>query len=110
MNGLCKYGEAEDQGILQKGNAGMMLYLEINLPTYTKLGESGVGTAESPEINPSRQLDFSQKKENPLVLKELVAKIKLEAYRVLALIKKRHLWCRWGQDSSGKKLRRKINL
>jgi len=76
----------------------------------------GIVGQKSPEINPQRPLDFSmqqklskakKKKTNPLVLKELTAKIRLEAYQALVLINKLHLWDRWGQDNSAKKKMRK---
>jgi len=55
MNGLCNHTETEDQGILQRGNLGMMLCLQISLPTCTKLGDSG---AEKPRNKPTKTIRF----------------------------------------------------
>lgn len=57
-NALCNYPEAEDQGILQRGNPGIMLYLEINLPTCTKLGGGWGRDCRKPRNKPVKTVRF----------------------------------------------------
>lgn len=83
------------------------------LPDAYQAGGEWGRDCRKPRNKPIKTVRFSPAKEgqerkedkqkNPLLLQELAAKIRLEAYQVLIFINKLHLCYRWGQDDSGKK-------